>query len=264
MSVANERVGTGESILMPLPAVGFDPTEAAVTWKILTERGYEVVIATPDGCVPEADPIMVTGRGLALLKRVLRADANGRAAYAGFRASPACRAPLSYEQAVEVPLRALVLPGGHAKEMRPYLESEVLQRIIVRACRDGIPVAAICHGVLLAARSIDPETSRSVLYGKKVTTLPAHMELLAHRLTMLWMGDYYRTYPETTTEAEVRSFLATSADFDAGPKGTTRDTPSDVSRGFVVQDGNLITGRWPGDAHRFGIAICDMLAATSR
>jgi len=254
----------GKSILMPLPAHGFDPTEAAVTWKILTERGYDVVVATPDGGVPQADPIMVTGRGLALLKRVLRADANGRAAYAQFSASPACQSPLSYKEAADVPLLGLVLPGGHAKEMRPYLESEVLQGLVVKACREGILVAAICHGVLLAARSIDPETGRSVLHGKKVTTLPAHMELLAHRLTKLWMGDYYRTYPETTTEEEVRSFLMGAADFDVGPKGTTRDTPSDSSPGFVVQDGNLITARWPGDAHRFGAAICDSLAATLR
>jgi putative intracellular protease/amidase len=38
--------------------------------------------------------------------------------------------------------------------MREYLESEVLQRLIGAAFADGIPVAAICHGVVLAARSV--------------------------------------------------------------------------------------------------------------
>ena len=243
-------------ILMPLPAQGFDPTEAAVTWKILTERGHRVVVATPDGRAPAADPIMVSGRGLAILRRALRADANGRAAYAQFSTSQEFREPASYEQAAEAPFDALLLPGGHAKEMRPYLESELLQRIVVQAFRDETVVAAICHGVLLAARSIDPDTRLSVLHGKQVTTLPKRLELLAHRLTRLWMGDYYRTYPETTTEDEVRSFLAAPTDFDAGPTGSKRDTPDDLSPGFVLRDGNLITARWPGDAHRFATTIC--------
>jgi putative intracellular protease/amidase len=152
----------GNTILMPLPARGFDPTEAAVTWKILTEHGHRVVVATPDTRAPRADPIMVTGRGLAILKGALRADKNGRAAYAQLSAAREFQAPLSYEQSAEARFDALVLPGGHAKEMRPYLESEVLQRIVVRAFHDGTLVAAICHGVLLAARSIDPETNLSV------------------------------------------------------------------------------------------------------
>lgn len=250
----------GKTILMPLPARGFDPTEAAVTWKILTEHGHRVVVATPDAAAPQADPIMVSGRGLAILKGALRADKNGRAAYAQFSAAQEFQAPWSYEQAAKARLDALVLPGGHAKEMRPYLESEVLQRIVVRAFRDGALVAAICHGVLLAARSIDPETNLSVLHERRVTTLPKRLELLAHRLTRLWMGDYYRTYPETTTEDEVVSLLAAPGNFDAGPGGSKRDTPDDLSAGFLVRDGNLITARWPGDAHRFATEICQALS----
>ena len=74
-------------VLIPLPAHGFDPTEAAVPWKVLSERGHEVVFATPDGKPASADPIMVTGKGLGLLKSALRADANGRVAYAEMLAS---------------------------------------------------------------------------------------------------------------------------------------------------------------------------------
>jgi putative intracellular protease/amidase len=55
-------------VLIPLPACGFDPTEAGVAWKVLSERGHEVVFATPDGKPASADPIMVTGKGLGLLK----------------------------------------------------------------------------------------------------------------------------------------------------------------------------------------------------
>ncbi len=34
-------------ILMPLPARDFDPTETGVPWRVLTERGHDVVFATP-------------------------------------------------------------------------------------------------------------------------------------------------------------------------------------------------------------------------
>jgi hypothetical protein len=45
----------------------------------------------------------------------------------------------------------------------------------------------------LAARSsFDP--AESVLYGKKTTALTKQMELIAWRLTRLYLGYYYRTY----------------------------------------------------------------------
>ena len=86
-------------VLIPLPSEGFDPTEVAVPWKILTSRGHEVVFASPDGSIATADPIMVTGRGLGPLKFLLRADANGRAAYQDLIASNALNNTLTYEQA---------------------------------------------------------------------------------------------------------------------------------------------------------------------
>ena len=76
-------------VLIPLPLVGFDPTEVAVPWKVLSSRGHQVMFASPDGSIATADPIMVTGRGLGPLKFILRADANGRAAYQELIASNA-------------------------------------------------------------------------------------------------------------------------------------------------------------------------------
>ena len=48
----------------------------------------------------------------------------------------------------------LVLPGGHwARGMRQYLEDTPLQRFVGDFFDADKPVAAICHGVVLAARS---------------------------------------------------------------------------------------------------------------
>ena len=73
------------------------------------------------------------------------------------------------------------------------------------------------------------------------------------------MGDYYRTYPEITTEDEVRAALASDEDFDPGPGGIKRDSMDTLQHGFVVRDGNLVTARWPGDAHRWSVEIDEML-----
>jgi protease I len=245
-------------VLIALPAQGFDPTEAAVAWKVLSTRGHEITFATPDGKPSSADLIMVTGKGLGLLKYVLRADANGRAAYAEMIASDAFQDPITYEEAAGRTFEALVLPGGHDKSVKPYLESEALQQIAADFMTADKPVGAICHGVLVLARA-KGENGQSVIHGRKVTSLINRLEMTAYNLTRLWMGDYYRTYPEITTEDEVRAALASDDDFDPGPGGTKRDSMDTRQHGFIVCDRNLVTARWPGDAHRWSMQIDGLL-----
>ena len=245
-------------VLIALPTRGFDPTEAAVPWKVLSSRGHEVIFATPDGEPSSADPIMVTGKGLGLLKYVLRADANGRAAYAEMIASDAFQNPITYDEAAGRTFEALILPGGHDKSVKPYLESEVLQQIAADFMAADKPVAAICHGVLVLARA-KGANGHSVLRGRKVTSLIDRLEMTGYNLTRLWMGDYYRTYPGITTEDEVRAALASDDDFDPGPGGTKRDRMDALQRGFIVCDRNLVTARWPGDVHRWSMQIDGLL-----
>jgi protease I len=116
-----------------------------------------------------------------------------------------------------------------------------------------MPVGAICHGVLLAARALG--AGRSVLRGRRTTALTRTLELSGWALTALWLGSYYyRTYP-ITVQQEVTGMLAQQSDFDAGPPAILRDSPTHLERGFVVQDGNYVSARWPGDAHRFANAF---------
>src|ERR1700733_4980901 len=156
------------TILMPLPPRDFAPTETGVPWLVLTGLGHRIVFATPDGEPGAADPRMVTGEGLGLLAPILMADRNGRSAYDAMVASPEFRAPLRYETIAESSPDALLLPGGHAKGMRPYLESTLLQRIVSDFFARGRPVGAICHGVVLAARSV-AASGKSALHGRKTT-----------------------------------------------------------------------------------------------
>jgi protease I len=203
------------TVLMPLPNRDFDPTETGIPWRILSGLGHQVVFATPDGEPGTADGRMVTGEGLGLLAPVLKADRNGRSAHDAMIASPAFRQPLPYEKIADQTFDALLLPGGHAKGMRPYLESTLLQRTVAAFFASGKPIGAICHGVVLAARST-AQNGRSVLHGRKTTALLRSQELLAWNLTRLYLGNYYRTYP-VTVEEEVTAALARPDDFRAWP-----------------------------------------------
>ena len=250
-------------IIIPIPKTDFDPTEVAVPWKILTSAGYQVVFATPEGRQGSADQKIITGDGLGIFKFMLVADKNGRMAYDRLQDDKIFKNPLSYEELKPEDFDALILPGGHAPGMKPYLESSILQTFVGNFFDQEKIVGAICHGVLLAARSRSKSTGKSVLWGKKTTALPAFMELTAWRLTRYQAGDYYRTYPKTVQQ-EVTEALKDSADFIPGPamlsfRSIFRDSPENIRIGFTVTDGKYISARWPGDAHRFASEIAEML-----
>lgn len=246
------------TILIPIPSSDFDPTEAAVPWQALQTAGHTAVFATPDGQPGRADPRMLTGRGLSLWAPLLRANARARDAYAAMTRSPEFQQPRRWDQVQAGDFAALLLPGGHAPGMKPYLESQVLQALVSEFFRQDKVVAAICHGVLLAARSVDG-AGRSVLHGRQTTALLKVQELAAWTLTCAWLGDYYRTYPETV-QAEVTRMLRQPQDFQEGPAALLRDDPDHPQRGFAVRDGRYLSARWPGDAHRFAAELVAMLA----
>jgi protease I len=244
-------------ILMPLPNHDFDPTEAGVPWRVLTQRHHRIVFATPDGEPAHADPRTVTGEGLGVFAAFMKADRNGRSAYDEMIRSQEFQHPIAYEGIREEAFDGVILPGGHASGMRPYLESIRLQAIVANLFERDRPVGAICHGVLIAARA-RRAGGKSLLHGRKTTALAKIMELTGWLLTYPHLGNYYRTYP-IPVEDEVRASLASREDFIRGPFSIRRDSPSDLKIGFTVRDRNYLSARWPGDAHRFASEFAAML-----
>lgn len=51
-------------VLFLLPECDFDPTEAAIAWQIITNKGHSAVFATQSGKPSKADELMLSGRGL--------------------------------------------------------------------------------------------------------------------------------------------------------------------------------------------------------
>lgn len=245
-------------VLIPIPQSDFDPTEVAVPWTYLKEAGVEVSFATPTGQPGTADPRMVTGDGLGLLKPLLMADRAARSAYQKLETANEFLRPLAYEKIVSKDFDALLLPGGHAKGMRVYLESSIVQSVVADFFDSTRPVGAICHGTLMAARSVSKRNGKSVLFGRKTTGLTRMQEMTAWTLTRLWLGDYYRTY-DVPMETELKSYLESSSDYSPGPLPLLRDTPNNLNPGFTVRDGNYLSARWPGDAHKFGSEFAKMV-----
>lgn len=288
------RRGAGAiRVLIPLPSRDFDPTEAAVSWKILRGAGHEVAFATPHGERAACDPLMISGEGLdpwgwiPLLKKVrvagsvLRANRDARRAYAELERDAAYAAPLRYDELRADLFDGLLLPGGHrARGMRAYLEDPTLQRLVAAFFDAEKPVAAICHGVVLAARSTSAKTGRSVLYGRTTTALTWRQERLAAaigRIARFWDPLYYRTYADgpgeaagsNSVQAEVTRALARAEDFrepePGSPDyrrqtdGSKRDTATDLRPAFVVRDGHYVSARWPGDVHAFAKTFAAVL-----
>ena len=173
------------------------------------------------------------------------------------QASKAFQHPIPYREINAGNFDALLLPGGHAPGMKTYLESEILQTRVADFFAGGKPVAAICHGVLLAARS-RAASGESVLFGRRTTALTKRMEMNAWLLSCAWLGNYYRTYPKPV-ETEVGEALAKPQDFIQGPSSIRRDSPANLEAGFTVLDGNYLSARWPGDAHRFATEFAALL-----
>jgi putative intracellular protease/amidase len=281
------------TVLIPIPDRDFDPTEVAVSWHVLKANGHQVVFATESGAPGVADDIRVSGRGLdfwsalpvlgaiTIVGRMLRANKDARCAYQDMLQSAEYQHPSNWSEITLDGIDALLLPGGHrARGMRSYLDSDTLHRLVVDAFARGVIVAAICHGVLLAARSVDPATGHSVLYGRRTTALTWALERTAWRLariTRFWDRDYYRTYTEEpgqpagymSVQSEVTRALKNPTDFcdvergsphwRAKTSGIARDTATDSRPAFVVDDGTYVSARWPGDAHTFANVLSQKL-----
>ncbi|PWK11559.1 type 1 glutamine amidotransferase domain-containing protein [Tumebacillus permanentifrigoris] len=235
-----------KKILIPIPDRDFDTTEVSIPWKALTARGYEVVFSTETGQVGQTDPLLLTG----VLFGKLGAKPEAIEAYRQLVKSDRFKHPIPYHEIQPTDYELLILPGGHAKGMRQYLESQMLQTKVLEFMKNDQLVAAICHGTIVLARTRDPETGKSVLYGRKVTALTQTLERTAYYLTAWKHGDYYRTYPEYVEE-EVIHALQNPHDFQRGQASW---------KPFCLEDGNLITARYPLDAHVFADALLKRLA----
>lgn len=231
-------------VLIPLPDKDFDPTEVAVPWKMFRDEGFEVVFATENKTVAKTDTLLITG----VIFGQLGADKEAIGFYRDMERSSEFLHPISYSEINPTDFDLLHLPGGHAQGMKQYLENKTLQEKVVEFFHLKKVVGAVCHGCLVLARSTDPETGHSVVYGKTITALTKILERTAYFITAWKLGTYYRTYPEYVQDEVCRN-LKDKSQFQTGPLG----------KPLVVEDGNLITARYPKDVPLYTEKLIDKL-----
>ena len=238
-------------ILIVLPQTDYDPSEVALPWQVWRASGHEVVFATETGTPATCDPITLSGEGLPLLARSLRAKPEARKAYSAMLNDPAYLSPLRWSAVRVADFAALHFPGGHAPGMKPYCESVEVQRLAHEVFAADRPVSAICHGVLPLARA-------GVLAGKRTTALTGSQETIAIALTGRALPGHYRTYPESV-ETEVTRLIGPEGRFERGPMLPRYASEAAPEAGFVVRDGNYVSARWPGDAWTLALRLMELL-----
>ena len=220
-------------------------------------------------------------RKLPLIGLLMRANRDARRAYAEMIANPDYVAPERWDAVDASAYDGLLLPGGHrARGMRGYLESEILQHLVAHFFEKQKPVAAICHGVLLAARSVSKRTGRSVLHGYQTTALTWAFENSAWSVARFSRGSGIPiiTGPIWSRPGNPEAICRCSRKSRARwrePKlprcargrsalspqdlGLVRNSMDDETPAFVVRDRNYVSARWPGDIHTFAKAFSGML-----
>jgi len=252
----------------------FDPTEIAVPWKLLTEWGkgttaypdgiVKVTFTTIDGKPAECDSLVLKGP----IFGFFGVSKEAKNAYEDMLKSEEFLHPLRWEDTNFDAYDGVWLGGGHAKGVREYLDSEMLQSKLVKfmpktntTSEDPKVLAAICHGPVLLSRTMD-ETGKSVLAGRTTSCLPYHMERDAYNLTRFHLGDYYRTYP-AFVQHEVEG---SGAQVSIGPKTIIDRLLGKVNVPFTVRDGdgNYVSARWPGDSWALAKVFIMRLKSTKK
>jgi putative intracellular protease/amidase len=198
--------------------VGFWWAELTHPYWEFAERGYEVVIASPDGgaIVPDgfSDP----------------EDASGYSAHdlisLGFKKSPPHAALLESTPAIgdldPGDFDALFLVGGQAP-MVTFVDDERVHALVAAFYEAGKATAVVCHAtcVLLKARTSD---GRLIVEGKTWTGFATSEERFAdefvgRRIQPFWIEDEARRLDDT-------NFVVSS-----------------MFKPFALRDGNLVTGQ---------------------
>jgi len=249
-------------VLMVLPNADFDPTEAGVPWRVLKDAGHEVFFATGDGTPARCDQSTLNGTdlngiGLTGMLKTLAAKPENADIYRQMEADDNFQNPLAWADVKADGYDGLVLPGGHAPGMKPYLESQDVFAICRNFFERNAPVASVCHGVLALARAKTAD-GRSLLYGYTVTGLNNFQENIAYKMTKKTMGKHYQTYP-TSVQDEVSAVLENRGDFKPGPMLPTFGSAKRPNKGFTVKHKNLLSARWPGDVYKLATEFAGML-----
>jgi putative intracellular protease/amidase len=197
-------------------ATGYWAEEFANPYKIITDAGHEVVVATPNGVTPNVDmmslrPAMAGGTEGALELETI------------IRSAEVMRRPLKLSDVRLEDYDAVYLPGGHGPMADLAFDADV-GRLLTAQLASGNPLFIVCHGpaAMLATRihGVSP------FKGYRVTCFTNKEEEavgLASKVTWL-------------LETELKEKIG--VDFSS----------VEIWKPYMVEDRNLVTGQNPDSA----------------
>ncbi|KAG8930253.1 hypothetical protein FRC03_008767 [Tulasnella sp. 419] len=240
-----------------LPDGGFDATQVALPWHILTSRGCIVDVATERGDVPSSEQATFQG----VFRKLFAPNAEAVAVYHRFIQSSSFLSPRSWSSSdfSFMQYDCVILPGCSEKRILQMVESKSLKdrllEYIPYTLENGPTPRKICaasgRGVLCLALAED-EDGNSIIRERQVTTLPVHLERLEYFATSKSCPWMIRQHANMT----LRQALKDSSQYQCGPFVMTNSSSNSA---FVTKDGGLITSRWQGDALAWGEAIWEEL-----
>ncbi|MEV5527066.1 type 1 glutamine amidotransferase domain-containing protein [Streptomyces prunicolor] len=197
-------------------ATGYWAEEFAAPYKLITEAGHEVVVATPGGVTPNVDmmslrPSIAGGEQGALdLEEIIRS-------------AEVMRRPIQLSDVRLEDYDAVYVPGGHGP-MSDLAWDADMGRILTAQLASGNPLAIVCHGpASILATRIHGE---SPFKGYRITCFTNEEEEgvgLADRAPWL-------------LETELKDKIG--VEFSRG----------EIWKPYMVEDRNLITGQNPDSA----------------
>src|SRR4051812_4658178 len=212
-------------------ATGYWAEEFANPYKIVTEAGHEVVVATPKGVTPNVDMMSLRPEMAGGTQAALELEAI-------IRSAEVMRRPLELSDVRLEDYDAVYVPGGHGPMADLAFDADV-GRLLTAQLASGNPLFIVCHGPasMLATRihGVSP------FKGYRVTCFTDKEEEavgLASRVTWLL---------ETELKAKV------GIDFSCG----------EIWKPYMVEDRNLGTGQNPRSAAVLGKRLLEVLGESA-
>jgi putative intracellular protease/amidase len=208
-------------------ATGYWAEEFAKPYKIITDAGHEVVVATPNGVTPNVDMMSLRPSMAGGEKGALELEAI-------IRSAEVMRRPLELSDVRLEDYDAVYLPGGHGPMADLAFDADV-GRLLTAQLASGNPLFIVCHAPasILATRihGVSP------FKGYRITCFTDEEEEavgLAPRATWL-------------LETELKEKVGVN--FSRG----------EIWKPYMVEDRNLVTGQNPASAEILAKRLLEVL-----
>lgn len=249
----------GKKVLVIASNLGLWAEELQGPWDELTKAGHEITLATEHGITPlplafSVDPEFVDPQLNTKVNPAYVCDRTKELLAAG-----AWDHPIRIREARMADYDAIVLVGGPGSPLDVAGNSKV-HRLVVDAWQHGKVIGALCYAVGALVWARNPDTGRSIIYGRTV---------VAHPKPWDFTGDLpyplYNATPENPgTNLVTPGFLyplAVIVEDAVGPDGTVLSDPTAThEKPLVHVDLPFVTALSVESSKAFGETVARVLA----